>query len=182
VAPSPAIPTRKTPGPRGSPRTELSSSGPCAQRRREHRTVPTRLRARHLPRRHPRRARPPALACADDPEPRRAGRPCRPGRRRLLRDPRAPHRRLPVVGRRRRPGRDRCTHEPHPRRVGRHGVELGRSRPRLFQRYSTLDAVSSGRAEVIVGRGSSIDRFRSSATTSPTTKSCSRRRPTSLPS
>lgn len=30
---------------------------------------------------------------------------------------------------------------------------------RVFQRYSTLDAVSSGRAEVILGRGSSVDSF-----------------------
>ena len=30
---------------------------------------------------------------------------------------------------------------------------------RVFQRYSTLDAVSDGRAEVILGRGSSIDSF-----------------------
>src|ERR1700751_4204381 len=30
---------------------------------------------------------------------------------------------------------------------------------RVFQRYSTLDAVSSGRAEVILGRGSSIESF-----------------------
>jgi probable LLM family oxidoreductase len=30
---------------------------------------------------------------------------------------------------------------------------------RVFQRYATLDAVSSGRAEVILGRGSSIDSF-----------------------
>jgi probable LLM family oxidoreductase len=30
---------------------------------------------------------------------------------------------------------------------------------RVFQRYSTLDAVSSGRAEIILGRGSSIDSF-----------------------
>src|SRR6266699_5206796 len=30
---------------------------------------------------------------------------------------------------------------------------------RVFQRYSTLDAVSNGRAEVILGRGSSIDSF-----------------------
>jgi probable LLM family oxidoreductase len=30
---------------------------------------------------------------------------------------------------------------------------------RVFQRYSTLDAVSHGRAEVILGRGSSIDSF-----------------------
>ncbi len=30
---------------------------------------------------------------------------------------------------------------------------------RVFQRYSTLDAISSGRAEVVLGRGSSIDSF-----------------------
>ncbi|WP_433287670.1 LLM class flavin-dependent oxidoreductase [Pseudonocardia sp. CA-142604] len=30
---------------------------------------------------------------------------------------------------------------------------------RVFQRYSTLDAVSNGRAEVILGRGSSVDSF-----------------------
>ncbi|MCU1355983.1 MAG: luciferase [Acidimicrobiales bacterium] len=30
---------------------------------------------------------------------------------------------------------------------------------RVFQRFSTLDAISSGRAEVILGRGSSIDSF-----------------------
>src|SRR6266404_1022897 len=30
---------------------------------------------------------------------------------------------------------------------------------RVFQRYSTLDAISGGRAEVILGRGSSIDSF-----------------------
>jgi probable LLM family oxidoreductase len=30
---------------------------------------------------------------------------------------------------------------------------------RVFQRYSTLDAISNGRAEVILGRGSSIDSF-----------------------
>src|SRR6202795_4813292 len=30
---------------------------------------------------------------------------------------------------------------------------------RVYQRYSTLDAVSAGRAEVILGRGSSIDSF-----------------------
>jgi alkanesulfonate monooxygenase SsuD/methylene tetrahydromethanopterin reductase-like flavin-dependent oxidoreductase (luciferase family) len=29
----------------------------------------------------------------------------------------------------------------------------------VFQRYSTLDAVSGGRAEVTLGRGSSIDSF-----------------------
>ncbi|MEY2465286.1 MAG: hypothetical protein QOH64_3424, partial [Acidimicrobiaceae bacterium] len=30
---------------------------------------------------------------------------------------------------------------------------------RVFQRYSTLNAISGGRAEVILGRGSSIDSF-----------------------
>ena len=30
---------------------------------------------------------------------------------------------------------------------------------RVFQRYSTLNALSGGRAEVIIGRGSSIDSF-----------------------
>jgi alkanesulfonate monooxygenase SsuD/methylene tetrahydromethanopterin reductase-like flavin-dependent oxidoreductase (luciferase family) len=48
---------------------------------------------------------------------------------------------------------------------------------RVFQRYSTLNAISSGRAEVILGRGSSIESFRCSATTSPITRSSSTRRP-----
>jgi alkanesulfonate monooxygenase SsuD/methylene tetrahydromethanopterin reductase-like flavin-dependent oxidoreductase (luciferase family) len=30
---------------------------------------------------------------------------------------------------------------------------------RVYQRYSTLDAVSNGRAEVILGRGSSVESF-----------------------
>jgi len=30
---------------------------------------------------------------------------------------------------------------------------------RVFQRYSTLNAISGGRAEVVLGRGSSIDSF-----------------------
>src|SRR6516165_5027341 len=30
---------------------------------------------------------------------------------------------------------------------------------RVFQRYSTLNAISNGRAEVIIGRGSSIESF-----------------------
>ncbi len=30
---------------------------------------------------------------------------------------------------------------------------------RVFQRYSTLNAISGGRAEVILGRGSSIESF-----------------------
>ena len=46
---------------------------------------------------------------------------------------------------------------------------------RLYTEFATLDAVSNGRAQLIVGRGSAIDRSRSSASTSPTTRSCSRR-------
>jgi alkanesulfonate monooxygenase SsuD/methylene tetrahydromethanopterin reductase-like flavin-dependent oxidoreductase (luciferase family) len=52
---------------------------------------------------------------------------------------------------------------------------------RVFQRYSTLDAVSGGRAEVILGRGPASIPSRSSATPLPTTKTSSRRRPTSSP-
>ena len=33
----------------------------------------------------------------------------------------------------------------------------------VFQRYSTLNAISGGRAEVILGRGSSIELFREEA-------------------
>jgi alkanesulfonate monooxygenase SsuD/methylene tetrahydromethanopterin reductase-like flavin-dependent oxidoreductase (luciferase family) len=44
---------------------------------------------------------------------------------------------------------------------------------RVFQRYSTLDAVSGGRAEVILGRGSSIESF--------PLFGCSRRRPACSP-
>jgi probable LLM family oxidoreductase len=45
-------------------------------------------------------------------------------------------------------------------RVGSAVTVLSSDDPvRVFQRYSTLDAVSSGRAEVILGRGSSIDSF-----------------------
>ena len=47
---------------------------------------------------------------------------------------------------------------------------------RVFQRFSTLDAVSNGRAEVIVGRGSFIRSFPLFGfTTSPSTRSCSTR-------
>ena len=46
---------------------------------------------------------------------------------------------------------------------------------RVFQRFSTLDALSNGRAEVILGRRvRSPSPTRSSATTSRTTTSCSR--------
>jgi probable LLM family oxidoreductase len=45
-------------------------------------------------------------------------------------------------------------------RVGSAVTVLSSDDPvRVFQRYSTLDAVSGGRAEVILGRGSSIDSF-----------------------
>jgi probable LLM family oxidoreductase len=45
-------------------------------------------------------------------------------------------------------------------RVGSAVTVLSSDDPvRVFQRYSTLDAVSSGRAEVILGRGSSIESF-----------------------
>jgi probable LLM family oxidoreductase len=45
-------------------------------------------------------------------------------------------------------------------RVGSAVTVLSSDDPvRVFQRYSTLDAVSRGRAEVILGRGSSVDSF-----------------------
>ena len=45
-------------------------------------------------------------------------------------------------------------------RLGSAVTVLGSDDPvRVFQRYSTLDAISSGRAEVILGRGSSIESF-----------------------
>jgi probable LLM family oxidoreductase len=45
-------------------------------------------------------------------------------------------------------------------RVGSAVTVLSSDDPvRVFQRYSTLDAVSGGRAEVVLGRGSSIDSF-----------------------
>ncbi len=40
---------------------------------------------------------------------------------------------------------------------------------RVFQQFATLDLLSRGRAEMVVGRGSSIEAFRSSVTTWPTT-------------
>lgn len=46
---------------------------------------------------------------------------------------------------------------------------------RVFQRFSTLDAVSNGRAEVILGRGSFTESSRCSASISRTTRRCSRR-------
>ena len=45
-------------------------------------------------------------------------------------------------------------------RVGSAVTVLSSDDPvRVFQRYSTLDAISGGRAEVILGRGSSIESF-----------------------
>jgi probable LLM family oxidoreductase len=45
-------------------------------------------------------------------------------------------------------------------RLGSAVTVLGSDDPvRVFQRYSTLNAISGGRAEVILGRGSSIDSF-----------------------
>ena len=45
-------------------------------------------------------------------------------------------------------------------RVGSAVTVLSSDDPvRVFQRYSTLDAISGGRAEVILGRGSSVDSF-----------------------
>src|ERR1700693_1144476 len=45
-------------------------------------------------------------------------------------------------------------------RLGSAVTVLGSDDPvRVFQRYSTLNALSGGRAEVILGRGSSIDSF-----------------------
>ena len=46
---------------------------------------------------------------------------------------------------------------------------------RVFQRFSTLNALSNGRAEVILGRVRSQSRFRCLATTCPSTTSCSKR-------
>ena len=45
---------------------------------------------------------------------------------------------------------------------------------RVFQRFSTLDAISNGRAEVISAAARSPSRIRSSASTSRATTSCSR--------
>jgi alkanesulfonate monooxygenase SsuD/methylene tetrahydromethanopterin reductase-like flavin-dependent oxidoreductase (luciferase family) len=53
---------------------------------------------------------------------------------------------------------------------------------RVFERFSTLNALSNGRAEVIVGAARSPSRCRSSATTRRTTRSCSRNTSTSSPS
>src|SRR6202034_1160220 len=45
-------------------------------------------------------------------------------------------------------------------RLGSSVTVLSSTEPvRVFQRYSTLNALSSGRAEVILGRGSSIESF-----------------------
>ena len=46
---------------------------------------------------------------------------------------------------------------------------------RVFERFSTLNAASSGRAEITVGRGSFTDPFRCSDMTCRNTRSCSRK-------
>ena len=46
----------------------------------------------------------------------------------------------------------------------------------MVQRFATIDAISNGRAEVILGLGSFIESFRCSATTCSSTTSSSRRR------
>ena len=43
---------------------------------------------------------------------------------------------------------------------------------RVYEQFSTLDLLSDGRAEIMAGRGSFIEAFRCSATTSTTTTSC----------
>src|ERR1700720_3340623 len=54
---------------------------------------------------------------------------------------------------------------------------------RVYQRYSTLDAISNGRAEVILGRGSSVESFPLFGyDLTPTTTNYSKKRPTSSPS
>lgn len=47
---------------------------------------------------------------------------------------------------------------------------------RVFQQFATADAISGGRVEITAGRGSSVESFPCSATTSPTTSACTRRR------
>ena len=46
---------------------------------------------------------------------------------------------------------------------------------RLYTDFATLDAVSNGRAQLIVGRGSLTDSFPLFGSTLPTTRSCSKR-------
>ena len=78
---------------------------------------------------------------------------------RLLRHRRAPHRRLPDA----RPPTSCSPRSPRARPASASAPPSPCSAPtipvRVFQRYSTLDAVSGGRAEVILGRGSSIESF-----------------------
>jgi hypothetical protein len=51
---------------------------------------------------------------------------------------------------------------------------------RVFQRFATLDAVSAGRAEVILGRGSFTEPFRCSDINSVNMRNCSKRSSISL--
>ena len=49
--------------------------------------------------------------------------------------------------------------QAHPARLRRDGAVAPTIPIRVFQRFATLDAVSNGRAEVILGRGSFIESF-----------------------
>jgi len=53
---------------------------------------------------------------------------------------------------------------------------------RVYEKFATLDAVSNGRAEMILGAGRSPSRSRCSGSTCRTTRSCSRRSSTYSPS
>ena len=133
--------------------------------------LPSRTRPRHL--RRPASTTSdgrPALARPDDPQRRRARRACRPGGRRLLRDRRAPHRRLPDAGRRRRARRDRGTHDAHPPRLRGHRAQLRRPRagvPALLHAQRALGRPRRGHPRT---RARASSRSRCSATTSPTTR------------
>ena len=93
------------------------------------------------------------------PRRRRRGRPGRRARPRRVRRRRAPSARLRDLGARGRARGDR--------RRGRSRILLGSAVTvlstddpvRVFQRFSTLDALSNGRAEVILGRGSFTESY-----------------------
>src|SRR5262249_47261344 len=130
-------------------------------------------RSRHLRRRHRGRGRQAPARRAGDPQPGRRGRARRRGRRRFHRRGRAPPARLCRFVARDGAGDDRRPHPADPARLGPDGPVLGRSPPRpsavpvlssddpirVFQRFSTLDALSNGRAEVMLGRGSFKESF-----------------------
>ena len=100
-----------------------------------------------------------AAARAGDPQRRRGGGAGRPARPRLLRRRRAPPRRVRGLGAR---GRARARSRARTERIrlGSAVTVLSSDDPvRVFQRFSTLDALSNGRAEVILGRGSFTESF-----------------------